>query len=126
MKPQKLKTGREYRDTIRILYKEEKYYEGYLKALEFKSAIQNNDIEYTNNDVWACILALSIGSKRLNKFHMATYYAKLSLKYASNTYEFFKSKTMLAICYKYINKVNEAIEIYDNCIDMCDRCFNSL
>lgn len=126
MNIQKYKSCREYRDAIRILYKKDLDYEGYMTCLDFQSAIQKEKIEYTNSDIWSCCMGLSIGNKRLKHINMATYYAKLSLKYASDTCEFFKSKTMLAVCYKHINKLDKVIEIYDNCIEMCDRLIRQI
>lgn len=126
MKIKKYKTCREYRDAIRILYKEGLNYEGYKMCLEFKSAIQNNEIEYTDNDIWSCCVVLSIGYERLGSLNMATYYAKTSLMYARNSIEFFKSKMMLGICYQLTKKYDKALEIYDNCIEMCDNSINQL
>ena len=125
-KKQKYKTCREYRDNIRILYKEGLYYEGYELCLQFKSAIENEEIEYTDNDLWACCIYLSIGCEKLGLFNMATYYAKLSLMYARKSAEFFKSKLMLGVCYQRIKKYKKAIETYDSCIQMCDKTIEQL
>ncbi len=114
-------TAQEYRDQIRIHFKNQKDFEGYMLAQEFNTRIKKKDINFSQNDEYASHIYLSRGCWRLKIKQMATYHAKLALKYALEIDEVINARIMLAICYQDIGKVNNAIEMYRGCLNICNE-----
>lgn len=119
-------TCQEYRDNIRLLYKEKKYLEGYSLCKEFFYNIKKNRLNWTKNDKYACYGYLSIGSKNLKKYKLSLRYAELSLKYAETYSEIINMKNIIALCYKNLGEIDLAIRIYQVNIKLCDNLLKNL
>ena len=118
---QQYTSSRDYRNAVRLLYKDKLYKEGYKLCLKWLNKIKYGEVDVSNKHIWGCYYNLGSGMWYLKEYDKGLCFLEKALCYADAFNDNINTCNVIAMCHEDKGNKEKALEQYNKCILLCDE-----
>lgn len=115
-------TSEEYKDAIyELIFHDFNYREAGALSRKWVRLIEKNEIESTPFQKWVSYYYIGVSDWGVKRYKRAISGLSKSLTYAFENIDVIRTKTMIGLCYKGLDKKDMSLKIYKECLDVCNH-----